>query len=252
MLSTDAILSRRRCHARVDGAGQASRDVPAVQRTSASRRNRRKRCLGVWIDDRGVRFFCIHCGWRKARFFDEGERHGHDNGTFRGARDAGWKSAASRASWRPRSGCTARAAIWHSHTMQPDGTWASRNGADRTKRFRIEPCGRKLTLWLLRSLARRVVRDADDDRGRDRRVVVPGGGRAVRRVGAERRGGRPGEGDIVPADDTGFTYLWDGDAAAARAGAVQALRARRRRGRARRGAARRTRRPARPRSAAGS
>src|SRR5262245_28669885 len=56
------------------GDGRQSTVCP---KCSANRKahNRRKRCLVVHIDDRGVRFTCFHCGWFKARFYDEGDWH---------------------------------------------------------------------------------------------------------------------------------------------------------------------------------
>src|SRR5690349_9315135 len=46
--------------------------------------NRKKPCLRVEIDDRGVRFACFHCSWFKARFYDE-DCHGKAH-AVRGAR----------------------------------------------------------------------------------------------------------------------------------------------------------------------
>src|SRR5262245_66460027 len=53
------------------------RQSTVCPKCSANRKahNRRKRCLVVHIDDRGVRFTCFHCGWFKARFYDEGNWH---------------------------------------------------------------------------------------------------------------------------------------------------------------------------------
>ena len=62
--------------------------VATCPHCSAKRKrfNQRRRCLGVWIDDRGVRFRCFHCGFSKARFYDEGERYDREQGTNRGTR----------------------------------------------------------------------------------------------------------------------------------------------------------------------
>src|SRR5262245_10589481 len=53
------------------------RQSTTCPKCSATRKphNRRKRCLTVHIDERGVRFTCFHCGWFKARFYDEGEKY---------------------------------------------------------------------------------------------------------------------------------------------------------------------------------
>ncbi len=76
------------------------------------------------------------------------------------------------------------------------------------KRFRIDPSGQKLTLWLLDrwrdvSSDTLVITEGEIDAlsfltaGASCAVSVPNGAAS-----------RPGEGDIVPATDTGFAYLW--------------------------------------------
>src|SRR5262245_49871141 len=56
------------------GDGGQSTGCPKCSATRKAN-NQRKRCLVVHIDNRGVRFTCFHCGWFKARFYDEGEWH---------------------------------------------------------------------------------------------------------------------------------------------------------------------------------
>src|SRR5262245_3845479 len=67
------------------GDGRQSTICPKCSATRKAH-NKHKRCLVVHIDNRGVRFTCFHCGWFKARFYDEGSWHGHRTGTFRSAR----------------------------------------------------------------------------------------------------------------------------------------------------------------------
>src|SRR5215510_9201403 len=62
---------------RSDEATPTAAQSTTCPNCSATRKphNRRKRCLVVHIDGRGVRFTCFHCGWFKARFYDEGDWH---------------------------------------------------------------------------------------------------------------------------------------------------------------------------------
>src|SRR6476660_324329 len=55
---------------------------------SAARKkhNRRKHCLRVEIDGRGVRLTCFHCSWFKARFYDEGTNDAGKAATLHRAR----------------------------------------------------------------------------------------------------------------------------------------------------------------------
>src|SRR5262245_26763036 len=74
MLSAADLCTDEGVTVRAHANGRHSAICP---RCSATRKahNKRKRCLVVHIDDRGVRFTCFHCGWFKARFYDEGEWH---------------------------------------------------------------------------------------------------------------------------------------------------------------------------------
>src|SRR5262245_10656174 len=71
------------------------RQSTVCPKCSATRKahNRRKRCLTVHIDSRGVRFTCWHCGWFKARFYDEGEWHVGKTSAFRRTRYVARRSA---------------------------------------------------------------------------------------------------------------------------------------------------------------
>ena len=46
---------------------------------SEERKKKTAKCMTVNIDERGVRFTCHHCGWFKARFYDERLKHGTFN-----------------------------------------------------------------------------------------------------------------------------------------------------------------------------
>ncbi len=95
---------------------------------------------------------------------------------------------------------------------QPNGTPAFTKWRGPDKKFRIEPAGQKLALWLLNrwrdvSSDTLVITEGELDAlsflalGVECVVSVPNGA-----------AGRPGEGDIVPTADTGFSYLWNGNA----------------------------------------
>jgi twinkle protein len=95
---------------------------------------------------------------------------------------------------------------------QPDGTPAFTKWRGPEKKFRIEPNGQKLALWLL---------DRWHDVSSDTLVITEGEIDALSFLTAgascvvsvpNGAWGRPGEGDIVPASDTGFSFLWRGDA----------------------------------------
>jgi hypothetical protein len=169
------------------GDGRQSTVCP---KCSANRKahNRRKRCLVVHVDSRGVRFTCFHCGWFKARFYDEGERHAGKTSALRRARAMARGRAQDSIRAGGQFGCgvegrepglrvpAERRRVVRENSQGSAGRGqADENLLDRAKRERI--------VLVELGLPERSVRRAVDHHGRGtRRVVIPRGRGDARRV----------------------------------------------------------------------
>lgn len=192
MIGIDEILHQERVRLKSNAVGKHNTTCPQCSHLRKPT-NRKKPCLAVWIDGRGVGFHCIHCGWSKARFYDEGERgDARKIGTQQHAR----RMAGGRAqdSERDRSGDGLRVSGERSgvrvsserRVVVPEN---QKDHSGREKLLHRPAAERSVSQLVQRGLPERTVQRgnaSDHLRGGDRRVVVGVNRGAARCVRSER------------------------------------------------------------------